>query len=150
GGECRRSAGAGGGAARRGQDHRAVARERARAGHAGGGAEAPATQPSAGARGAGALAQPVASREDAVIFAPQPPTPSPAGPHAASAGACSRVKCLLVDDVAENLVALEALLQGEEVDILKADSGPAALELLLQHEDVALALLDVQMPEMNG
>ncbi len=85
-----------------------------------------------------------------MIFAPQPPTPSPAGPHAASAGACSRVKCLLVDDVAENLVALEALLQGEEVDILKADSGPAALELLLQHEDVALALLDVQMPDMNG
>jgi len=62
----------------------------------------------------------------------------------------ANVKCLLVDDVEENLIALEALLQREGVDILKASSGPEALELLLQHSDVALALLDVQMPEMNG
>jgi len=62
----------------------------------------------------------------------------------------ARVRCLLVDDVPENLVALEALLQGEDVDILKAASGAEALELLLRENDVALALLDVQMPEMNG
>jgi signal transduction histidine kinase len=61
-----------------------------------------------------------------------------------------RVKCLLVDDVAENLIALEALLQRGDIEILKAQSGPEALELLLAHHDVALALLDVQMPEMNG
>lgn len=61
-----------------------------------------------------------------------------------------RVKCLLVDDVPENLVALEALLQREDIHILKAQSGPEALELLLAHHDIALALLDVQMPEMNG
>lgn len=61
-----------------------------------------------------------------------------------------RIKCLIVDDVPENLVALEALLQREGIDILKAQSGPEALELLLGHADVALALLDVQMPEMNG
>ncbi len=61
-----------------------------------------------------------------------------------------RVKCLLVDDVPENLIALEALLQREGIEILKAQSGPEALELLLTHTDVALALLDVQMPEMNG
>ena len=48
------------------------------------------------------------------------------------------------------LVALEALLQRDGLDILKAQSGPEALELLLAHDDVALALLDVQMPEMNG
>lgn len=65
-------------------------------------------------------------------------------------GAPERVKCLIVDDVAENLIALEALLKGDDVDILKAESGPQALELLLAHPDVALALLDVQMPEMNG
>lgn len=65
-------------------------------------------------------------------------------------GAPERVKCLIVDDVPENLVALEALLQGDDVEILKAESGPQALELLLAHSDVALALLDVQMPEMNG
>ena len=61
-----------------------------------------------------------------------------------------RIKCLLVDDVEENLIALEALLQRDGLDILKAQSGPEALELLLAHDDVALALLDVQMPEMNG
>ncbi len=66
------------------------------------------------------------------------------------APAPERVKCLLVDDIEENLTALEALLQRDDVQILKASSGPQALELLLQHSDVALALLDVQMPDMNG
>lgn len=60
------------------------------------------------------------------------------------------IKCLLVDDVPENLIALEALLQRDGLEILKAQSGPEALELLLTHTDVALALLDVQMPEMSG
>ena len=59
-------------------------------------------------------------------------------------------KCLIVDDVEENLVALQALLQRDGLEILQAQSGPQALELLLHHSDVALALLDVQMPEMNG
>ncbi|OZI42431.1 hybrid sensor histidine kinase/response regulator [Bordetella genomosp. 5] len=61
-----------------------------------------------------------------------------------------RIKCLLVDDVPENLVALQALLENDRVQVLKAQSGSEALELLLNHGDVALALLDVQMPEMNG
>jgi signal transduction histidine kinase len=61
-----------------------------------------------------------------------------------------RIKCLLVDDIPENLIALEALLQRDGIEILKAQSGPEALELLLTHTDVALAMLDVQMPEMNG
>jgi PAS domain S-box-containing protein len=59
------------------------------------------------------------------------------------------VKFLAVDDLDENLVALEALLRREGLEIIKARSGSEALELLLQH-DIALALLDVQMPEMNG
>jgi signal transduction histidine kinase len=59
------------------------------------------------------------------------------------------VKCLLVDDLEENLLALAALLQRQDVEILTARSGAEALELLLVH-DVALALLDVQMPEMDG
>ena len=59
------------------------------------------------------------------------------------------VKCLLVDDLEENLLALSALLGREDVEILTARSGSEALELLLEH-DFALALLDVQMPEMDG
>jgi len=59
------------------------------------------------------------------------------------------VKFLLVDDKQENLVALEALLRREGLELLTARTGAEALELLLLHE-VALAILDVQMPEMNG
>lgn len=56
---------------------------------------------------------------------------------------------LLVDDLDENLLALEALLKREGVVCLKARSGDEALELLLVN-DVALALVDVQMPGMDG
>src|ERR1700743_3749771 len=59
------------------------------------------------------------------------------------------INFLLVDDLQENLVALEALLQRDGLVCLEARSGEEALELLLVH-DVALALLDVQMPGMDG
>jgi two-component system sensor histidine kinase/response regulator len=59
------------------------------------------------------------------------------------------IKCLLVDDLRENLLALSALLQGDGIETYTALSGAEALELLLIH-DFALALLDVQMPEMDG
>ena len=59
------------------------------------------------------------------------------------------IKFLIVDDTDENLVALEALLRRDGLEVLKARSGSEALELLLVHE-VALAFLDVQMPEMDG
>src|SRR3546814_11472573 len=59
------------------------------------------------------------------------------------------VKFLLVDDIDENLSALEALLRRDGLELFKARSGREALELLLVH-DFALALLDVQMPEMDG
>ena len=59
------------------------------------------------------------------------------------------VNVLIVDDLEENLLALDALLRREGVTVLKALGGDAALELLLEH-DVALALLDVQMPGMDG
>ena len=59
------------------------------------------------------------------------------------------VKFLLVDDLEENLVALEALLARDNLDLHKARSGEDALELMLANE-YALALLDVQMPGMDG
>ncbi|HEY1913355.1 MAG TPA: HAMP domain-containing sensor histidine kinase [Vicinamibacterales bacterium] len=59
------------------------------------------------------------------------------------------MKCLLVDDRDDNLVALAALLRWDDVEVLTARSGAEALELLLGH-DVALAFLDVQMPDMDG
>jgi len=59
------------------------------------------------------------------------------------------LRLLVVDDTPENIIALEALLRRDGLEILTASSGREALELLLVHE-VALALLDVQMPEMDG
>ncbi len=59
------------------------------------------------------------------------------------------VKFLLVDDLDENLLVLEALLRRDGLELLKARSGREALELMLEHE-FALALIDVQMPEMDG
>jgi signal transduction histidine kinase len=60
-----------------------------------------------------------------------------------------KIKCLLVDDLPDNLLALSGLLQSEDIETLSARSGSEALELLLMHE-FALAFLDVQMPEMDG
>lgn len=59
------------------------------------------------------------------------------------------VAILAVDDVPENLVALDALLAQPGWRLLKAASADAALDLLLR-EDVALALIDVQMPGTDG
>ena len=59
------------------------------------------------------------------------------------------VNVLLVDDIAENLMALAALLARPDVCAHTATSANEALELLLQHE-FALAVIDVQMPEVSG
>lgn len=56
---------------------------------------------------------------------------------------------LLVDDLQENLVALEALIRQPDRRVFTARSGEEALSLMLEHP-FALAILDVQMPSMNG
>ncbi len=58
-------------------------------------------------------------------------------------------KVLLVDDRPDNLLAIEAQLRPLDAQFLKAGSGREALDLLLEHE-VAVAIVDVQMPEMDG
>ena len=58
-------------------------------------------------------------------------------------------KILIVDDLPENLLALDALIRQEDRLIFQACCGVDALALLLEH-DFALAILDVQMPDMNG
>ncbi|WP_395332414.1 response regulator [Novosphingobium sp. BL-8H] len=59
------------------------------------------------------------------------------------------LKILAVDDVPENLVALEAALDQPGIELVTVPSGFDALEVLLR-EEFALALLDVQMPGMDG
>ena len=59
------------------------------------------------------------------------------------------IKILVVDDVPQNQAAIEAVLGGPGVQIVRANSGNEALERCLV-EDIALALVDVRMPGMDG
>ncbi|WP_326690433.1 MULTISPECIES: response regulator [unclassified Streptomyces] len=56
---------------------------------------------------------------------------------------------LLVDDMEDNLVALEAVLSALQVPLVRAGSGEEAMKALLR-QDFALVLLDVLMPGMDG
>ncbi|GAA1645906.1 two-component system response regulator [Catellatospora bangladeshensis] len=58
-------------------------------------------------------------------------------------------KVLLVDDRQDNLVALEAMLQGLPVEPVAVSSGEAALKRLLV-DDFAVILMDAQMPGLDG
>ena len=59
-------------------------------------------------------------------------------------------KILVVDDRADNLVSIEAILEQDKYTIVKANSGKAALKILLNDHDFSLILMDVQMPELSG
>ncbi len=59
------------------------------------------------------------------------------------------IKILLVDDIVDNLLALEALLKQTGIQVFSATSATQALELLLEN-DFAVAVIDVQMPDING
>lgn len=58
-------------------------------------------------------------------------------------------RLLVVDDVPANLIAMQALLEGVECEVVTASSGNEALRLLLKQQFAAI-LLDVQMPGMDG
>lgn len=110
------------------------------------------------------ISTPPASPESAPLGAASRPEPlPPTGPELADAAArpdrradggpapprLPRPKLLIVDDQPANLIALKHLLAKVDAEVIPAASGNEALKLTLNH-DFALALLDVQMPEIDG
>lgn len=61
----------------------------------------------------------------------------------------TEIKVLVVDDRAANLIAIRAMLEDFQVQVIEATSGEAALEHAKSH-DFALALMDVRLPGMSG
>jgi CheY-like chemotaxis protein len=61
----------------------------------------------------------------------------------------AKTRLLVVDDKRANLMALEAVLGGE-YEVLFAESGEEALSVLRARHDIALVLMDVQMPGLDG
>jgi signal transduction histidine kinase len=62
----------------------------------------------------------------------------------------SDIKILVIDDREDNLFSIEAILEKDNYSIVKANSGRAALKILLHEHDFSLILMDVQMPDLNG
>ncbi|HSF44744.1 MAG TPA: response regulator, partial [Chitinophagaceae bacterium] len=62
----------------------------------------------------------------------------------------SDVRILVVDDREDNLFSIETILEKDNYKITTANSGRAALKILLKQQDFSLILMDVQMPNLNG
>lgn len=61
----------------------------------------------------------------------------------------ARPKILVVDDKPQNIYAVEKIVEDLNVDVFPASSGSEGLQLALEHE-FCLAIVDIQMPEMDG
>ncbi|MEU6139446.1 response regulator [Streptomyces sp. NPDC047081] len=59
-------------------------------------------------------------------------------------------KVLIVDDQADNLLAMTAVLATLDQELVAVSSGQEALKALLDHDDFAVIIMDVQMPHMDG
>ncbi|MET8576225.1 HAMP domain-containing protein [Streptomyces sp. NPDC005012] len=59
-------------------------------------------------------------------------------------------KVLIVDDDIRNVFALTSVLEQHGVSVLYAENGREGIEVLEQHEDVTIVLMDIMMPEMDG
>jgi CheY-like chemotaxis protein len=59
-------------------------------------------------------------------------------------------KVLVVDDDARNIFALSTVLENQEMEILSATNGRQAIDLIKEHDDLSIVLMDIMMPEMDG
>ncbi|GHG56722.1 hypothetical protein GCM10018980_42790 [Streptomyces capoamus] len=87
--------------------------------------------------------------------APRPEqwTAVPEQEHAPQQGRAVRFggeKVLIVDDDIRNVFALTSVLEQHGLSVLYAENGREGIEVLEQHDDVAVVLMDIMMPEMDG
>ncbi|WP_055600140.1 HAMP domain-containing protein [Streptomyces aureus] len=59
-------------------------------------------------------------------------------------------KVLIVDDDIRNVFALTSVLEQHGLAVLYAENGREGIEVLEQHDDVTIVLMDIMMPEMDG
>ncbi|MEU8351093.1 ATP-binding protein, partial [Streptomyces sp. NPDC048845] len=59
-------------------------------------------------------------------------------------------KVLIVDDDIRNVFALTSVLEQHGLSVLYAENGREGIEVLEQHDDVVVVLMDIMMPEMDG
>jgi CheY-like chemotaxis protein len=59
-------------------------------------------------------------------------------------------KVLIVDDDIRNVFALTSVLEQHGLQVLYAENGREGIEVLEQHDDVTVVLMDIMMPEMDG
>jgi CheY-like chemotaxis protein len=59
-------------------------------------------------------------------------------------------KVLVVDDDARNIFALTSVLENHDVDVISATNGRHAIDIIKSTPDLAMVLMDIMMPEMDG
>ncbi|MEU6095967.1 HAMP domain-containing protein [Streptomyces sp. NPDC047079] len=72
------------------------------------------------------------------------------GPQPRQAVRFDSEKVLIVDDDIRNVFALTSVLEQHGLSVLYAENGREGIEVLEQHDDVAVVLMDIMMPEMDG
>ncbi|MGW4896856.1 HAMP domain-containing protein [Kitasatospora sp. NPDC004240] len=76
--------------------------------------------------------------------------PAPPAPARSADGRFDGEQVLIVDDDVRNVFALTSVLEQYGLTVLYAENGREGIEMLEQHENVALVLMDIMMPEMDG
>jgi len=64
--------------------------------------------------------------------------------------ALEKKKVLIVDDDVRNLFALASVLERQKMEVVTAENGKKAIEIIKKTPDVDIVLMDIMMPEMDG
>ncbi len=96
------------------------------------------------------LPAPVPKSRPHTDFPPFLADATPTGGDAFDRGSAAGTTALIVDDDYRNIFALTALLERGRVNVVPAESGPDALAIFDERNDIDIVLMDIMMPVMNG